>query len=103
MRHTLNIDLEGNLHLCHNRRSIIGHVGDSWFTLLENNDRLLKEAFAAKPECERCDVNFLCRHGCPLNPMSEGQKICCEAERIYWIEAVKTVQDAAAITTEIEL
>ena len=26
--------------------------------------------------------------------MSKGQRICCEAEKLYWKESVKTVQDA---------
>ena len=58
------------------------------------NDELFREAIRQKPECDQCEVNYLCRHGCPLNKMSKGQRICCEAEKLYWKESVKTVQDA---------
>lgn len=94
MRKDVNVDILGFVHACHNRASVIGRVTDPYETLLARNDELFREAIRAKPECEQCEVNDLCRHGCPLNKMSRGQRICCEAEKLYWKESVKTVQDA---------
>ncbi|MDO4937580.1 MAG: 4Fe-4S cluster-binding domain-containing protein [Sutterellaceae bacterium] len=94
MRKDINVDILGFVHACHNRASVIGRVTDSYAELLEANDKIFRDAIAKKPECESCEVNSLCRHGCPLNPMSEGQAICCEAEKLYWNESLKTVRDA---------
>lgn len=105
MRKTMNIDIQGNVHLCHNRTSVVGRVTDDYNTLLEASDRMLKAALAGKTECDSCAVVRWCRRGCPLNnaAVNPGQRICCEAERIYWIESLLTVEDAAHITSEIDL
>lgn len=103
MRKRLNIDILGFVHICHNRESAIGRVTDSYEALLAENDRKLREYLRAKPECEMCEVNFLCRYGCPLNKITEAQKKCCAAEKIYWIQSLLAVEDAAKITTEIDI
>lgn len=94
MRKDINVDILGFVHACHNRSSVIGRVTDSFETLLAACDAYIRRGIAAKPECDACDVKALCRHGCPLNPMSRGQRICCEAEKLYWHESVRTVNDA---------
>lgn len=94
MRNEMNVDIEGFVHACHNRQSVIGRVTDGYDALLASNDAYFKSAIAAKPECNDCEINEFCRYGCPLNPMSEGQKRCCEAEKVYWKEALKTFWDA---------
>lgn len=94
MRHEMNVDIEGFVHACHNRFNVIGRVTDGYDALLASNDAYFKSAIEAKPECKSCEINELCRYGCPLNQMSEGQKQCCEAEKVYWKESLKTVLDA---------
>lgn len=94
MRNEMNVDIEGFVHACHNRFSVIGRVTDGYEALLASNDAYFKSAIEAKPECKSCEINELCRYGCPLNPMSEGQRRCCEAEKVYWKESLKTVLDA---------
>lgn len=105
MRKTMNVDIEGYVHLCHNMTSVLGRVTDDYDELFDANDRMLKEKLARKTECDSCSVVRWCRRGCPLNCVADhpGQKICCEAERIYWKQAYLTVCDAAKITTDIAL
>ena len=93
MRNEMNVDILGFVHACHNRASVIGRVTDGYERLLASNDDYFRKAIAMKTECLSCEINDLCRHGCPLNPMSEGQRRCCEAEKVYWQEAMKTVLD----------
>ena len=94
MRKDINIDILGFVHACHNRASVIGRVTDTYEELLESNDKYFRAAMARKPECDSCEALPFCRHGCPLNPMSAGQKICCDVEKLYWRESLKTVKNA---------
>lgn len=89
LRNEINIDIHGTVHACHNRLSPIGTIQDSFETLKTASDTYFGKAVSQKKECEDCSINHICRHGCPLNPMSDGQRECCKAEKIYWEECEK--------------
>ena len=105
MRKTMNIGIDGTVHLCHNRDTPLGRVTDSYEALLEANDRMLREALSAKTECDACDVREWCRRGCPINSVSAnpGQKECCRAERIYWLASLKAEKNVKKLYTRIAL
>lgn len=83
-RREMNIDIHGAVHACHNRLSPIGKIEEPFSVLQERNDALYLKHIQAKTECDFCSTVHICRHGCPLNPMSAGQRECCKAEALYW-------------------
>lgn len=95
MRRQINLDISGIVHACHNRSAPIGRIEESPAVLRERCEALFKEELKKKPECLTCDIQPLCRRGCPFVKRSPGQDACCEAEKVYWLGALETVRAAS--------
>lgn len=101
-RKNLNLDILGFVHACHNRESVIGRITEPYEQLLRRNEEVFKKGIEKKKECLSCKAVKFCRFGCPLNPLSKAQKICCEAEKAYWQASLETVNDFCHNNTIIE-
>ena len=78
----LNVDLDGNLYVCHNSHIKIGHVKDARADYLERYYQWLETR--KKPECETCEAKHFCQGGCPLDISNEA----CALQKIMYEEAL---------------
>lgn len=82
----LNIDLDGNLYVCHNSNIKIGHVKDARKDYLNRYWKWLETR--KKPECDTCEIRYYCQGGCPLDISNEA----CNLQKILYEEAMKSYE-----------
>lgn len=72
--YVLNINLDGNLYLCHNdSTTCLGNIYSSYDEYVLNYIKFNKMSMFYKKYCKHCSVRFICDGGCML---------CDEEERI---------------------
>lgn len=86
----LNIDLQGNIYVCHNSTVKVGTIYDDDKTLDANYKEYLEgQHVLEKKSCNGCEAYELCRGGCPIiEPEAHGQEACCRLRRVY-VQEVK--------------
>ena len=78
----LNVDLDGNLYVCHNSNIKIGHINDARADYLERYWQWIETR--KKPECDTCEIRHYCQGGCPLDISNEA----CNLQKILYEEAL---------------
>lgn len=83
---TINLDLEGNLYQCHNnwiKIADINSIYDDYINKAKNLDKISKLNY--ETICQSCEVQNLCRNGCPLisNNIKEKSNYCKLRQYVY--------------------
>ena len=92
----LNVDLQGNIFVCHNNGIKIGTVSDPINIILKRLSdywySIRDKIFKAKG-CSTCDVVKFCRGGCPIENINNPELIAmsCNARRSKWNTAINCV------------
>ena len=92
----LNVDLQGNVFVCHNNGIKIGTVDDSIeFILKKLSDYWFsrREFILQAKDCYNCDVVKFCRGGCPIEDINNKELIsmACNARRSKWNTAINSM------------
>lgn len=93
--HTINIDLQGNVFLCHVCSDKIGTIDDPLSELQERSRALaesIRQASLEAKGCLSCEAKEYCSGKCPLEPPSANQKKGCEAVVSMWRAVGKTLK-----------
>jgi len=80
----LNLDLTGNLYLCHNTREKLGTIYDEYYDYIKNVIELDKTNLY---NCKYCEIVDMCGGGCPLVPNKD--KYYCDLKRAIYYPVVK--------------
>lgn len=97
-RTTCNLDLEGNVYLCHNSSQKIGTIYDSYETLVENF--LPYDKYARSEECCVCEVQTACSGGCILVGDDARKKYYCKMIKMYFGSAINALKRLNALDPE---
>lgn len=92
--HTLNIDLQGNVFLCHACDVKLGTIFDPLCDLQKRSHDIAEQTRKQDEDakgCTTCEVNCFCAGKCPLEPPSANQKKGCEAVISLWRAVDKVV------------
>ncbi|TCL76805.1 radical SAM protein with 4Fe4S-binding SPASM domain [Hydrogenispora ethanolica] len=81
MYDTLNIDLWGNVLLCHNSDTVIGSI----YNIAEAEENFLKNYNynLQDPKCQQCEKFIVCRGGCPLQSI-QSKKLTCRINKMIY-------------------
>lgn len=82
---TMNIDLNGNVYICHNSNTKIGSIKDNRITLGVRYEDFLQKS--KNDKCMSCKYYNLCQGGCPLE--NKYKHITCELRMIFFDEVNK--------------
>lgn len=83
----LDVDLDGNIYVCHNSYVKVGHVNDDRTDYLNRYWEWLKSK--EKPKCATCEIRHYCQGGCPLDITDEA----CVLQKILYEEAVNSYEN----------
>lgn len=98
----MNIDLQGNVYVCHNSNIKIGNVNNTRQELLDNYTKWFKNSFSQK--CFECAYLPLCKGGCPLELHTEnGDKYMCDVLKIYYSIAIELANKLNNYLEQVEL
>lgn len=92
----LNVDLKGNLYLCHNTREIIGTIysrRDRYDARIEALEENTEEQTSV---CEKCSALKACRIVCKLIPFSEREAHYCKLRRAAFTPVVEYIENNLA-------
>lgn len=90
----LNVDLDGNLYVCHNSNIKIGHINDARADYLERYWKWIETR--KKSECDTCEIRHYCQGGCPLDISNET----CDLQKILYEEALASYENNKDIWNE---
>lgn len=83
----INIDLQGNIYVCHNSTIKVGCINDERHDILKKYEEWLKENIPYT--CLKCNYFELCKGGCPLEKCNKnGKKYTCDMRKIFYQEAI---------------
>lgn len=102
-RRSLNIDVNGNVFLCHNQNEIIGTVDDDFMDLYARSKARFCELIEARRQngaCKDCEVFSFCHGGCPFEKDSDILKKTCETRKTIWLTAQQCVNDFKEMVKE---
>lgn len=92
--HVLNIDLEGNLYLCHdNSDKVLGNIYsniDDYMNKYKSYNILPQYC---ETECKECSVRFCCSKGCMLLSKDELKNFYCVQKKSILEPIIKTLLD----------
>ena len=105
MRNAVNLDLDGNVFLCHNGMEKFGRVERGGLYLARDAQvRFLDKRMESRKPCDECVAHPFCQEGCPFSPWSPRQAQQC---RFYQILAENVLGFMRLVErhnqTEIEL
>lgn len=85
MKGCINLDLQGNIYVCHNSSVKIGTIYDDDAKLDARYQQYLEhQQIITKKGCAGCEAYTICRGGCPIiEPEAHGQEACCHLRRVY--------------------
>lgn len=84
----MNIDLQGNIYVCHNSNIKIGTVDEKRYVILSRYKEWFKKQYPQK--CLSCEYLPLCKGGCPLETHTkDNDKIMCKVNKIYFDIAIE--------------
>ena len=78
-----NVDVEGNVYRCHNCGERLGDLDDAPL-------ELIKKALVLDPtpenyeQCRECEVERICRGGCPMVTDKARRKYYCDIKRAFY-------------------
>ena len=72
----LNVDLDGNLYLCHNNRTVIGNIHEPTVRYVERWKHI-GDVERRKSLCNQCRVRDVCGQFCRLADEATGEKYWC--------------------------
>lgn len=110
-RNNINIDLDGNVYLCHNGVGKLGKIdqyddgvnGGAYYALKASN-KFLKIRNADSKPCLSCIAYPFCQQGCPLADNNKGQQACCKVYQILAKHVISFMHDIEQYyNTEIDL
>ncbi len=81
----MNIDLAGNVYVCHNSSLRIGTIDDMRIRLAQRYEEFLANRRQAM--CDECPYVAICHGGCPLE--TTGKAVSCAWRKAYFAEAVE--------------
>lgn len=84
----MNVDLAGNVYVCHNSSVKIGTVDDLRIRLAQRYEAFLSSRRQAI--CEECPYMPLCHGGCPLE--LTGKAVSCQWRKAYFATAVNLAE-----------
>lgn len=80
--HVLNLDLDGNLYLCHNNtEKKLGTIFDDIDYYMSNYSKYNIVPNYYKEYCIKCPVRFICNGGCMLVTEEERKNFYCKQRR----------------------
>lgn len=79
----LNVDLEGNLYICHNTREKIGHIYGRTTEYLNEVMKRHKDEAEVQAMCEKCEIRKLCNIYCLVTPLDKADTWCASRKRFY--------------------
>jgi uncharacterized protein len=86
----LNVDLRGNLYICHNTTDKTGTIHNSFFQVLKNV--VAKDATAKNMEkCVDCPVITICNGGCKLVSKEARKEFYCAMQRAIGLPIINMV------------
>jgi uncharacterized protein len=100
-KRTLNVDLDGNCHLCHNSSIKIGTIDDSYEDLV--NAFLPYDKYATSDKCSQCPAQVLCSGGCILVGDEARENYYCRMLQTFFgatLNALKRLNSFEAINKE---
>lgn len=77
----LNVDLDGNLYLCHNNRTVIGNIHEPTVRYVERWKRI-GNVERRKSLCNQCRVRDVCGQFCRLAEENVGEKYWCGIRKL---------------------
>lgn len=107
-RKNINIDLDGNMYLCHNGFSRFERCTTDGAKIAKEAQILFsgirgRHLQHGKP-CLGCAARPVCHEGCPFSPWGEGQAMQCEFMKILGGEVLRFMREVDKFqTTEIDL
>lgn len=102
MRTAVNIDLNGQIHACHNFDLPLGTVEDDFDVLVTRYDELINKT-TADSECKSCECLPICRYGCPFTPESEGKQVTCAVTKIFIGVCMEYIASFAGVLSDVEI
>lgn len=89
----LNVDIKGNLYLCHNTRDLLGTI----YSRRDRYDARLEALEGNQEEqgkiCEKCTALKACRIVCKLIPFKEREAHYCKLRRAVFTPIVEYVEN----------
>lgn len=96
----LNVDLAGNLYLCHNCRTIVGNIHEPTVRYVDRM-KSFGNVPARKAACDGCPVRNLCGQYCKLVPENAGEEHWCRLRRAVLGPVAEYIEhDLAAMAVE---
>lgn len=86
-----NVDLDGNLYLCHNVTDKIGTIHDDFTTIFKNVIALDNTKEFYKNQCHECEIDSICGGGCMLVPQKMRDKYYCRLRRAIYRPIMKAI------------
>lgn len=102
IKHNMNIDLDGNVFVCHNSDDKIGTVDDDYYELL---NKYIEHTKPKLDRCEQCPYFQVCHGGCPLQIDNEGRSRICEFRKLLIDMAIDYIKKfgESNILEEVEI
>lgn len=96
---TMNIDLQGNVYVCHNCGDILGTVEDERIDIVDNYDKWLLDH--EYQECKICRYYPMCKGGCPIE--IEHKHKTCAMRKIYYKVVEELTRQYTMSLMEVDL
>ena len=93
--HTINIDLQGNIFLCHACDIKLGTIYEPLNDLMDKSNQVsenIRLNFLDSKGCNACEARDFCAGKCPLEPPSKNQHKGCEAVISLWRAVDKSIK-----------
>ncbi len=82
--HTLNMDLQGNLYLCHNNYDKkLGTIYSDTDEYFKNYVELFNIHERFKKRCGNCEINMYCKGGCMLLENDNFNEYCHQRKAMF--------------------
>ena len=88
-----NVDLDGNIYLCHNTHKKLGTIDNSYSKIIRNGLAFNPVNSNYEHRCKDCDVNPICNNGCFLLDWNERNKYYCKAQKALLTPIVEYAKD----------
>ena len=79
-RNIINIDLNGNLYLCHNTDLKLGDIKSSIISYENNYTKYNKIPYFYNKYCSSCNIRFVCSGGCMIVGEEERNTFYCKLQ-----------------------
>jgi uncharacterized protein len=88
----LNLDLQGNLYLCHNdSKTILGNIYSTFNEYMTKYKEKNTIPYFYKKYCHSCSVRFICNGGCMLCDEEERLTSFCKQKKARFSSIINTL------------